>query len=358
MGRSQFPRTRGPGLGGQKEDPFRFHRVSSYSISQTELLELAPVDLDNRRSKRYHGDNLAISMVAFVESDKAVIIELYEFLRELLDVLDKEDREETRITEMLNPGKIERLIDNVRQLGKRGYEVDRDPLLEKTLHDLRGGGLTPLFGLIQYANLDGHTPAILASLFFLTRDHLKIMRNALLGLDDAARTRDLEIKLHSTDLIVEKWDGTRLKSGKGEIRLAVHCPESVDISECCVEFGALDRILYNLLNNACRHTARSVIDLVLFPVPDRGGRNLRCVLLNALAAADEAHLRNVDLGTLFDAGVSTTGSSYGLSVVAEFVANAFGLGSPDRAVAGKYVGVALRQSQFVIWFHWPIVSND
>ncbi len=330
----------------------------SYSISPADLLELAPVALDNRRSKRYHGDNLAISMIAFVESDRATITELYDFLRELLNLLNEEGRDEARIMEMLRPGKMEPLIDNVSELGKRTYEADPHPLLAKTIHDLRGGGLTPLFGLIQYASLDGPTPAILNSLFFLTRDHLKIMRNALLGLDDAARERDLEIKLHSTDLIVEKWDGALFNSGTREIRLAVHCPESVAISECCVEFGALDRILYNLLNNACRHTAQGAIDLVLFPVPDRGGENLRCVLVNALAGADEANLRNVDLGSLFDAGVSTTGSGYGLSVVAEFVANAFGLGSADRAVAGKYVGVTLRQGKFVIWFHWPIVSQD
>jgi signal transduction histidine kinase len=328
------------------------------SISQIDLLELAPVVLQNWRSKRYHGENLAISIEAFLESDRAIIHELYDFLQELLDRLKKESRDEARLIEMLSPGRIEPLIEHVSELGKLSYEADPQPLLARTIHDLRGGGLTPLLGLIQYASLDGPTPAILNSLFFLTRDHLKIMRNALLGLDDAARTRDLEPKLHSTDLIVEKWDGTLLNSDKGEIRLAVHCPESVDISECCVEFGALDRILYNLLNNACRHTAQGVIDLLLFPVPDRAGGNLRCVLVNALAAADEAYLRNVDLQSLFDAGVSTTGSGYGLSMVAEFVANAFGLGNSDQAVGGKYVGVTLRQGKFVIWFHWPIVSQD
>jgi signal transduction histidine kinase len=327
-------------------------------LSQTDLLDLAPVGLPNRRSKRYHGDNLAISMSSFVEADRAIIVELYDFLKGLLDLLNQESRDEARIVETLHPERVYPLMDNAGVLGKRSYEANPHPLLAKTIHDLRGGGLTPLFGLIEFANLDGPTPAMLNSMFFLTRDHLKIMRNALLGLDDAARTRDLEIKLHSTDLIVEKWDGTQLSSEKGEVRLAVHCPESVDISECCVEFGALDRILYNLLNNACRHTAREVIDLLLFPVPDRDGENMRCVLVNALAEADEAHLREVNLGTLFDAGVSTTGSGYGLSVVAEFVANAFGLSSPDKAVAEQYVGVTLRQGNFVIWFHWPIVSRD
>jgi signal transduction histidine kinase len=332
--------------------------MNSNSFSQTDLLGLAPLALDNWRSKRYHGDDLAISLSAFADSDRTTVVKLYEFLRELLHSLSAEVRDEARIMEMLRPEKIDALIDEVRGLGTSSRDAAPHPLFAKTVHDLRGGGLTPLFGRIESANLDGPSPAVLNAMFFLTRDHLKIMRNALLGLDDAARTRDLEIKIHSTDLIVEKWDGTVFNSGKGEIRLAVHCAESVAISECCVEFGALDRILYNLLNNACRHTAQGTIDLVLMPVPDRGGENLRCVLVNALAPADEAHLRNLDLGSLFAAGVSTTGSGYGLSVVAEFVSNAFGLGSPESAVARKYVGVTLREGKFVIWFHWPIVSHD
>jgi signal transduction histidine kinase len=131
----------------------------------------------------------------------------------------------------------------------------------------------------------------------------------------------------------------------------------VAISECCVEFGALDRILYNLLNNACRHSAAERIHLALFPVPDENGENLRFVLLNALKEEDRVRLRSMDLKTLFQVGVSSTGSGYGLHVAAEFVAHAFGLASPEEAVADRYLGANLIADQFAIWFHWPIVAE-
>ena len=95
-----------------------------------------------------------------------------------------------------------------------------------------------------------------------------------------------------------------------------------------------------------------------FPVPDLAGETLRFALVNALSAGDEAHLRGLDLATLFQVGVSTTGSGYGLNVVAEFVANAFGLSSSEEAVAQRYLGAILLKGNFVIWFHWPIVVHD
>ncbi|WP_201505674.1 hypothetical protein, partial [Escherichia coli] len=133
-------------------------------------------------------------------------------------------------------------------------------------------------------------------LYFLTRDHLKIMRNALLGLDDAKREEDLLPKVHGTDFIVQKWSGAALHNHGRQVRLEVECPQPVAISECCVEFGALDRILYNLMNNACRHAASDHIRLVLFPIPSPDGDDLRFVLLNSVSADDLSHLRQMELG--------------------------------------------------------------
>jgi signal transduction histidine kinase len=328
------------------------------SLTHADLLALAPLSLRNGRKRRYHGDNLAIPLAAFTEADQKIIRRIYLFLTGLFDLLSRSDRDEAAVMAILEPEKVDALIEEARMLGQESYQARKDPLMAKTIHDLRGGGLSPLLGLAQVLHFAGPAGESLDSLFFLTRDHLKIMRNALLGLDDTARTRDLEIKLHSTDLIVKKWNGTRLESAKGKVRLEVDCPESLNISECCVEFGALDRILYNLLNNACRHTAAEVINLALFPVPDRTGDNLRFALSNAVAETDEEYLRAMDMRTLFQAGVSTTGSGYGLNVVSEFVANAFGLQAPDEAVAQRYVGAILFNGSFVIWFHWPIVAVD
>ena len=328
------------------------------SVSSADLLALAPTVLRNARVRRYHGDNLAISMTAFAASDQALIRTIYRFLQELFASLQGNDPERQRVFQsFLDRQNITQFIREVQKLGADSYGANPTSLLAQTIHDVRGGGLTPLLSQLELWALGVHSPGRCDSLYFLTRDHLKIMRNALLGLDDAKRNEDLEIKIHGTDFIVEKWDGTLLEFGKREVRLEVDCPQPVAISECCVEFGALDRILYNLLNNACRHAAGGSIQLALFPVPDEHGPVLRFVLLNALADEDRAHLRSMDLQTLFQSGVSTTGSGYGLHVAAEFVAHAFGLSSPEEAVAGRYLGVELLGEQFAIWFHWPIVAE-
>lgn len=216
--------------------------------------------------------------------------------------------------------------------------------------------MTPLLGELQFVEMECD-PRSLDALHFLTRDHLKILRNALLGLDDRKREEDLLPKAHNTRMIAEKHHGALLRSQGRAVRVEVECPEHMNISECCVEFGALDRILYNLLNNAVRHAATDTLLLALLPVPDGEGENLRVVLSNAVTAADAEDLRATDLATLFQYGVSTTGSGSGLSVAAQFVANAFGLASPEQAVAGKYLGAALSEDNFIVWFHWPVLAD-
>ncbi|HEX8309820.1 MAG TPA: ATP-binding protein, partial [Chthoniobacteraceae bacterium] len=249
------------------------------------------------------------------------------------------------------------LTTRIQQLGRQSYAATPSPLLAKTVHDVRGGGLSALLSRMQLVGLGLIDLDALNALYFLTRDHLKIMRNALLGLDDLKRAEDLLPKIHGTDFIVQKWNGANLGGRDRQLRLEVECPQPVAISECCVEFGALDRILYNLINNACRHTTGDVLRLVLFPVPTPEGENLRFVLLNPIGPGDAERLGSGDLGNLFETGVSTTGSGYGLSVAADFVANAFGLATPAAAVEGGYLGARLLPPDFAVWFHWPIVAE-
>jgi len=294
----------------------------------------------------------------FVAADRVIVRDLYALMLRLFAVLrgdgEERDRAARAFIAQLDTGK---LFVMVRTLGAESYRTSPSPLMAKTLHDVRGGGLSPLLGHLELLQARPHAAVPGDALYFLTRDHLKIMRNALLGLDDGQRNADLEVKLHGTDLLVEKWGQTRLPADGREVRIAVSCLQDVAIAECCVEFGALDRILYNLMNNASRHTEGDVIRLVLFPIPDRQGENLRFVLINEVSAADRSYLQNKDLRTLFTAGVSTTGSGYGLNVAAEFVSSAFGLTTPEAAVERAYLGARLLHEQFVIWFHWPIIGE-
>lgn len=297
-------------------------------------------------------------MDALTEADRVIVRDIYALLLRLFGVLrgegEERDRAARTFISQMDTGK---LFIMVRALGAESYWAAPSPLVAKTLHDVCGGGLSPLLGHLDLHQALPHAALPSDTLYFLTRDHLKIMRNALLGLDDVQRNADLEVNLHGTNLFVEKWDKARLPVDGREVRIAVNCLQDVTIAECCVEVGALDRILYNLMNNASRHTDGDIVRLILFPTPDRQGENLRLVLINQVSAVDRSFLEKKDLRTLFTVGVSTTGSGYGLTVAAEFVSSAFGLTTPEAPVEGGYLGARLLQDQFVIWFHWPIIGE-
>jgi hypothetical protein len=66
----------------------------------------------------------------------------------------------------------------------------------------------------------------------------------------------------------------------------------------------------------------------------------------------------MNLGTLFEAGTSTTGSGYGLAIATDFVSHAYGLKNHVQAVEGGYLGATLLEGTFAAWFHWPRVVED
>lgn len=328
-------------------------------MTTDELFELAPIRLPNYRKRRYLGDDLCLPVTHFAASDQERIRALYELLEELFAVLER-SREITpeqliRVGEFVEQLDVRALIKRVQAFGGDSYAATPTELMAKTIHDLRGGGLTLLLNRLQFAQMGELNAEIVRSLFFLTRDHLKIMRNALLGLDDAKRQEDLLPKLHGIDFIVEKWKDAMLGAEERQIRLEVDSHFDGNISECCVEFGALDRILYNLINNACRHTSADAIRLAILPLPK--DENLRFVLSNPVSATDQARLGERELSELFQPGVSSTGSGFGMTVAADFVANAYGLGSRDVAVKKAYLGAKLVDHQFAAWFHWPIAPD-
>ena len=124
------------------------------------------------------------------------------------------------------------------------------------------------------------------------------------------------------------------------------------VSRRCLEFSALDRVLYNLMNNAVRFTADGMVTLYLREI----GANLRFVVVNEIASTQVATLRESrgdDLGGLFLGGFTTGGDGIGLSICGEFVANAYGLPDVSAAVRGRHVGVEVAGEAFVAWFHWP-----
>lgn len=320
----------------------------------------------NHRKGRYRGDDLCLPLVALTEPDQAFLRDIYQRLEGLFAVLKRQQLDpsssaEARAQTHIARIDVDELLGWVQALGKRSLASCPSELMSKTLHDLRGGAMNALLGHLQLTRLAPPDTLGLRQLFFLTRDHLKIMRNALLGLDDPKREADLETKLHSVDLIAEKWQHALIWGTDRSVQLEVDCAYHGNIAECCVEFGALDRVLYNLVNNACRHTASSEVKLSIHNCSESADQpdDLRFVVSNAVTAADRHHLQaRGDLRSLFQPGVSSTGSGFGLTVAMDFVANAYGLLRREDALRDDYLGARLTaENQFEIWFYWPVAAD-
>ena len=321
--------------------------------------------LTNYRKGRYRGDDFCLPVSEFAERDQTRIFETYAFLERLFALLKQHgangsDEALARLQSCLAGEDTEALLSGIQRFGVASLDVRRDELMAKTIHDLRGGAMSALLGELQLATCRPLDAGGARRMFFLTRDHLKIMRNALLGLDDAKRQADLVPKMHSVDLIAEKWQHALLRGAERPARLDVACDYHGNIAECCVEFGALDRVLYNLVNNACRHTASGEVKLLIRSHSDEAAEpeDLLFCVSNPVDARDRRTLvARGDLNGLFSPGVSSTGSGYGLTVAVDFITNAFGLPSRARALDGGYLGARLVENEFHVWFHWPVVPD-
>lgn len=334
-----------------------------------ELLALAPLDLPNFRTVRYAGDDVCIAVASLAERDQTLVRRLYDHLTELLYVItDKSIDDPQRwegIENWLRRHELDLLVDEVRELGEASHARHPDDELAKAMHDIRGGALSALIGRLALRTFSPRDEAHLKVLFVLVRDHLKIMRSAMVGLDEARRKSDRKRRLHSMSLMIEKWHQSIVgpKWQERPIRMYVDCRYEGGLTECCLESAAIDRIFYNVANNACRHVQGDCLDLAVFPIPEPASDCLRFVLSNPVNASDADYLRSLmteggDLFALFEPQVSSTGSGFGLTVVADFVAGAFGLTDRSEALRNGYVGAVLDGDTFRVWFHWMAARSD
>lgn len=335
------------------------------------LLTLAPLNLPNLRSARYSGDDVCVDVGSLAERDQTLVHRLYDQLTELLYVIADESNDDPQIWAgvegWLLRHDLDLFVDEVRELGEASHARGPDDELAKAMHDIRGGALSALVGRLALRAFSPRDESHLKVLFVLVRDHLKIMRNAMLGLDEARRDADRKRRLHAMSLMIEKWHESVVgpKWKERPIRMIVDCRYEGGLTECCLESAAVDRMFYNVANNACRHVEGDRLDLAVFPVPDPASDCLRFVLSNPVSASDADYLRSLmteggqgNLFALFEPKVSSTGSGFGLTVVADFVAGAFGLPDRSEALRNGYVGAVLDGDTFRIWFHWPAAQSE
>jgi signal transduction histidine kinase len=309
---------------------------------------------------------MSLALTDFAPPDQQIIQQLYTTLNELLvlikrrwDALDDPDGA-AELLQFVQQMHWTDYLEKVRELGEATYPTQPGETLRKVVHDIKGGGFMALSLYLQMLDMGLEKPDDVPRMFFLTRDHLKIMRNAVEGIDPQAQARDASAIDHGVSLLVEKWDHAR--HGVQQTTAEVIVTDTFDgvISERCLEFSALDRVIYNLINNAARHTANGKVYFAIVPLETDHPQHLRFVIYNQVRSEQRDTLRERfanNLGELFRGGFTTGGTGVGLRICADFVNNAYGIHSFEKGLSGGYFGARLLGDYFVNWVHWPLVAD-
>lgn len=330
------------------------------SISTT-LLTLAPADLPLRREERYEGDGFSVSLAQFAPEDVALIRQLYQSVKKAYDLwLYMRDAPDYSLMreQIIEAFGSDQFLALAQAIGAATYALGNFPSeLSKVVHDIRGGALMALTGcvpLLQHDPSDERT----AKTVLYARDHAKMMRNAIFDLDIPVRKADEGLKLHQIDDFVHKWQGGIFNLADRKVAIEVTCLFEGSISNRCLENSAIDRILYNYINNSARFSADNKVKLTIFPV---GTTLVRWVVENKLAQAQQDWLaREVgpDLKKLFYGGLTQGGHGIGLSNCTDFVKVCFGVPTAAETLAQGYLGATVNEDTYFAWFHWPAYIPD
>ena len=238
-----------------------------------------------------------------------------------------------------------------------GRAVPRDATeVRKALHDVRGGSLAALLTHVDLIHAGIATPVDAERVHLLVRDHLKMMRNALFDLDPDRYAADLVDREHTMALLREKWADTTWHVADQKVRVTLQSDFTGSVSDRCMEFSSLDRVLYNLVNNAGRFAADGRVQVHADAVDDAARTHLRFAVVNRVSSeqADALAERFGDrLSWVFEGGFTTGGHGLGLRICADLVRHAYSLVSVDRALEHGLLGAQVVQQHYVAWFHWP-----
>ncbi len=327
-------------------------------IATNSLMGMAPVELPTIRRHRYLGDQMSATLADLEPESQAAVRQLYALLQRahqtLRDFADHSPVSDAAAEELSSRSLWSELAATGQRVGRGRTRYPE--IVGRVLHDLRGGSLVALIGTVQMLPFSRSRPVDVQRCAHFARDHLKIMRNCLPELDPDGVRHDQEPRAHAIDLLVDKWAGSEFKFRDVNRRIQFNCTFRGTISERCLEFSAIDRVIYNLVNNAVAHTADGDVALSIFPVGAGDACNVRFVVSNAINPADAERIRALTHGqveSLMKGGVSTTDGGMGLRICAEFVGHAYGLPSVDEVLRGGYAGTRIIDDTFVSWFHWP-----
>ncbi|WP_322489284.1 ATP-binding protein [Chloroflexus sp.] len=333
--------------------------TGAFPLSDETVKSLAPCDLPLLRQDPFVRSVTSVSITALPDDVQSAVRRLYDTLLAIFSRFDQMRR--------VDLGKLRQFLhetgwhDLMQEL--RGISLSRqDPVLGQVIHDLRGGSLQALALQLQLLEFDQAQPADVERIYLLVRDHLKIMRNCVPDLDPVRTARDIELRAHGVDLLLEKWQQADYRLPDGTAQVLVDARYNGVVADRCVEFSALDRVIYNLINNATRHSIDHRVMVGIYPLFDCSSPSLRFVIANRIDPLQRSALDQrfgQQWSDLFRGGFTfssdgSNGHGFGLAICAELVANAYGLPNGTAAIADNYVGALPHGDLFVAWFHWPV----
>lgn len=323
-------------------------RSSTRQALQDSLARVRTAQLRNYRATRYRSTEQAIPLTTFPTEYRGLFAALYADLRTLEMALETDEP----VSSTLEPvaERLSQFSLSARELRAR---IDLNEQLARAVHDIRGGALSALLLELQSC-ISEIQPEPSGALKILVHDHMKIMRNLIEGIDENARQSDLARRPHSLAALAKGLQSFLVASEGDSAAAQFEVEDQALVADSCVEFTALERAAYNVLNNAVTHAGKSQIEMSVAVIEGHlrfaVGNDLRpemLPLLSAKLAEDAAGL----FGTF-----STTGSGHGLRIVADLVGNAYGVTSLDELVAEGYIGTAVVNERFVAWMHWPVLA--
>lgn len=315
--------------------------------------DIAPAALPNHRGTRFDGHGEQIPLERLGPGDRERLARLYEALNAVAAVPSEPTPAARDHLLSLN---LPALMPVASALGTDTPGARGDLRLRQFFHDVRGGGLTVALGVCE---LVAHLPnrlALVPTAVRSARDHAKVMRAFLPELDPEVFARDEATRAHLIDGFVRAWDGAVVPCKGREVRVEVACEYHGALTGRCLETAALDRVIYNFMNNAVRFATDDRVRTWVF----RSGDVVRWVVCNALSAGDREWLGRAtgnDPRTLFAGGLTRGGNGIGLSACAEIVGTCFGVDA-QSAVRTGHVGAKLLDTGFCAWFHWPVYAAD
>lgn len=321
------------------------------------LQSLTAQQLPVLRLDRYDGGEFGIRLADLHPQDVALLCQIYRVVREIYDVrLYMGNTPDFDIFQELFAASTSQLH-RVRQLGQASLEESREanPNVSRALHDVRAGALSALVGYLDMHAEESlvFTPDTIELCVGLARDHAKLMRNCVEDVDPWIRRADERISLHSVQADISKWGQTVFHGPSRMIR--VECQDLCQghVSNRCLETSSIDRILFNLMNNAARFCSSPTIHL---QVDSLDNRLSRWVVSNQVSAEHQEWLANncPDLANLFLDGTTRDGHGIGMNNCARLVQLSFGLSDLKQVLQKQYVGACMEGNIFYAWFHWPL----